>query len=57
VRADVQTHYLVAGADTGKTELDAAQKNGVTVNDHVELESYGPSSGSSLRKLCQIVLC
>ena len=33
-----KTHYLVAGADTGKTKLDAAQKNGVTVIDEAELE-------------------
>jgi len=33
-----KTHYLVAGADTGKAKLDAAQKNGVTVIDEAELE-------------------
>jgi len=33
-----KTHYLVAGADTGKTKLEAAQKNGVTVIDEAELE-------------------
>jgi DNA ligase (NAD+) len=33
-----KTSYLVAGADTGKTKLDAAQKHGVTVIDEVELE-------------------
>ncbi len=33
-----KTHYLVAGADTGKTKLEAAQKNGVTVIDESELE-------------------
>ena len=33
-----KTHYLVAGADTGATKLDAAQKNGVTVIDEAELE-------------------
>lgn len=33
-----KTQYLVAGADTGKTKLDAAQKYGVTVIDEAELE-------------------
>lgn len=33
-----KTSYLVAGADTGKTKLEAAQKHGVTVIDEVELE-------------------
>jgi DNA ligase (NAD+) len=33
-----KTTYLVAGADTGKTKLDAAQKNGVKVIDEAELE-------------------
>ncbi|MGE0869516.1 MAG: NAD-dependent DNA ligase LigA [Kofleriaceae bacterium] len=33
-----KTHYLVAGADTGKTKLEAAQKHGVQVIDEVELE-------------------
>ncbi len=33
-----KTNYLVAGADTGKTKLEAAQKHGVTVIDEVELE-------------------
>jgi len=33
-----KTSYLVAGADTGKTKLEAAQKNGVTVIDEAELE-------------------
>jgi DNA ligase (NAD+) len=33
-----KTTYLVAGADTGKTKLEAAQKHGVTVIDEVELE-------------------
>ena len=33
-----KTSYLVAGADTGKTKLDAAQKNGVQVIDEAELE-------------------
>ena len=28
-----KTHYLVAGADTGKTKLEAAEKHGVTVID------------------------
>jgi DNA ligase (NAD+) len=32
-----KTNYLVAGADTGKTKLEAAQKHGVTVIDEVEL--------------------
>jgi DNA ligase (NAD+) len=34
-----KTHYLVAGADTGKTKLDAAQKHGVKVIDETELEA------------------
>jgi DNA ligase (NAD+) len=33
-----KTSYLVAGADTGKTKLEAAQKNGVQVIDEAELE-------------------
>ena len=33
-----KTTYLVAGADTGKTKLEAAQKNGVQVIDEAELE-------------------
>jgi DNA ligase (NAD+) len=33
-----KTHYLVAGADTGKTKLEAAQKHGVAVIDEAELE-------------------
>jgi len=33
-----KTTYLVAGADTGKTKLEAAQKHGVTVIDEAELE-------------------
>jgi len=33
-----KTHYLVAGADTGKTKLEAATKHGVTVIDEAELE-------------------
>jgi DNA ligase (NAD+) len=33
-----KTSYLVAGADTGKTKLDAAAKHGVTVIDEAELE-------------------
>ncbi|MDB4958092.1 MAG: ligase LigA [Myxococcales bacterium] len=33
-----KTTYLVAGADTGKAKLEAAQKHGVTVIDEVELE-------------------
>ena len=32
-----KTHYLVAGADTGKTKLEAAQKHGVTVIDELQL--------------------
>ena len=32
-----KTHYLVAGADTGKTKLEAAQKHGVTVIDETQL--------------------
>lgn len=33
-----KTTYLVAGADTGKTKLEAAQKHGVKVIDEAELE-------------------
>ena len=33
-----KTTYLVAGGDTGKTKLEAAQKHGVTVIDEAELE-------------------
>src|SRR5690606_6603391 len=33
-----KTSYLVAGADTGKTKLDAAQKHGVKVIDETELD-------------------
>jgi DNA ligase (NAD+) len=33
-----KTTYLVAGADTGKTKLEAAQKHGVKVIDETELE-------------------
>jgi len=33
-----KTSYLVAGADTGKTKLDAAAKHGVAVIDEAELE-------------------
>ena len=33
-----KTSYLVAGADTGKTKLDAAHKHGVQVIDEAELE-------------------
>jgi DNA ligase (NAD+) len=32
-----KTHYLVAGADTGKTKLEAAQKHGVTIIDEAGL--------------------
>lgn len=39
-----KTSYLVAGADTGKTKLDAAQKNGVQVIDEAELEKLLTSS-------------
>jgi len=34
-----KTNYLVAGADTGKTKLEAAQKHGVTVIDEAGLET------------------
>ncbi|HEY0252372.1 MAG TPA: NAD-dependent DNA ligase LigA, partial [Kofleriaceae bacterium] len=34
-----KTTYLVAGADTGKTKLEAAQKNGVQVITEEELEA------------------
>ncbi|HEV7557959.1 MAG TPA: NAD-dependent DNA ligase LigA [Kofleriaceae bacterium] len=33
-----KTSYLVAGADTGKTKLEAAEKHGVTIIDEAELE-------------------
>ncbi len=33
-----KTSYLVAGADTGKTKLEAAEKHGVKVIDEAELE-------------------
>jgi DNA ligase (NAD+) len=33
-----KTSYLVAGADTGKTKLEAAQKHGVAIIDEAELE-------------------
>jgi DNA ligase (NAD+) len=33
-----KTHYLVAGADTGKTKLEAAEKHGVPVLDEAALE-------------------
>lgn len=33
-----KTSYLVAGADTGKTKLEAAQKHGVKVIDEAELD-------------------
>jgi len=33
-----KTHYLVAGADTGKTKLEAAAKHGVPVVDEAGLE-------------------
>ena len=33
-----KTSYLVAGADTGKTKLEAAQKHGVPVIDEAELD-------------------
>ncbi len=33
-----KTHYLVAGADTGKTKLEAAEKHGVPVLDEEALE-------------------
>jgi DNA ligase (NAD+) len=34
-----KTTYLVAGADTGKTKLEAAEKNGVKVITEAELEA------------------
>ena len=34
-----KTSYLVAGADTGKTKLEAAEKNGVKVIDEAELDA------------------
>ena len=33
-----KTHYLVAGADVGKSKLDAATKHGVTVVSESELD-------------------
>src|SRR4030095_16074328 len=33
-----KTHFLVAGEDTGKTKLEAAQKHGVRVITEAELE-------------------
>jgi len=39
-----KTTYLVAGADTGKTKLEAAQKHGVTVIDEAELDKLLTSS-------------
>jgi DNA ligase (NAD+) len=33
-----KTTYLVAGADTGKTKIEAAEKHGVAVIDEVELD-------------------
>ena len=40
-----KTSYLVAGADTGKTKLEAAEKHGVKVIDEVELDKLlgGPT--------------
>ena len=32
-----KTHFLVAGEDTGKTKIEAAAKNGVTVIDEAGL--------------------
>jgi DNA ligase (NAD+) len=40
-----KTTYLVAGADTGKTKLDAAQKHGVEVIDEVRLEQLLAGGG------------
>lgn len=42
-----KTHYLVAGADTGKTKLEAAEKHGVPVLDEAALEKLlsGESAG------------
>jgi NAD-dependent DNA ligase len=34
-----KTTYLVAGADTGKTKLEAAEKHGVQVISEQELEA------------------
>jgi NAD-dependent DNA ligase len=34
-----KTSYLVAGADTGKTKLEAAEKHGVPVLDEAALEA------------------
>ncbi len=34
-----KTHYLVAGADTGKTKLEAAEKHGVSVIDEAQLDA------------------
>jgi DNA ligase (NAD+) len=43
-----KTHYLVAGADTGKTKLDAAHKHGVQVIDETELEALLKGYDSSV---------
>ena len=40
-----KTDYLVAGADTGKTKLEAAQKHGVAVIDEAELEQLLADGG------------
>ena len=42
-----KTTYLVAGADTGKTKLEAAQKHGVKVIDEVELDKLLASGAES----------
>jgi DNA ligase (NAD+) len=45
-----KTHYLVAGADTGKTKLEAAEKHGVPVLDEAALEKLlsGEAQGEEL---------
>ena len=41
-----KTSYLVAGAETGKTKLEAAEKHGVTVIDEAGLEALLVGTGS-----------
>ena len=49
-----KTTYLVAGADTGKTKLDAALANGVRVIDEAELEVL--FTGGELAPLPEVVV-
>ncbi len=43
-----KTHYLVAGADVGKTKLEAAAKHGVEVIDEAGLAALIQSAGSAV---------